>query len=467
MKTPTPKPARSRRLAALAFLAGLAFLLGLGTASATQIIPGNQTSVRVSVNAGSLIRLNRAAATVFVANPEIADIQVKSPRLIYLLGKKTGRTTVYAVDGRDNVLASVDVVVEHNLPGLRSAIRGLYPNADVQVSSVEDSIVIDGRVDSATASENLRRIATRYLGEEEELINRVGVDAPVQVNLRVRVAEITRDIQKQLGFNWEFVGEMFGLDFVLGIVNPFESLTSNFLQLSAEPGSLDANALIDALDNEGMISILAEPNLTAMSGETASFLAGGEFPILVPQGDDRVTIEFKKFGVSLAFTPTIVGRDRVNLHVLPEVSQLTDEGSISLQVGDVSIDVPALTTRRAETTVELGSGQSFAVAGLLQNDVSEAVQKFPGLSDVPVLGRLFTSDQFIRKESELVIIITPYIVRPSPQRLATPRDGFAPLSDVERLFPGGTMRRFRSAGEPSSVTPDGRRIYGPVGFIVK
>jgi pilus assembly protein CpaC len=410
--------------------------------------------------------LDRPASTVFIANPEIADIQVKSPRLIYLMGKKTGRTTVYAVDKSDNVLASVDVTVEHNLPGLRTAIRSLYPDANIQVASVQDSIVIDGIVGSATASENLRRIATRYLGKDEEVINRIGVNAPVQVNLRVRVAEIKRDIKKQLGFNWRFVGEVFGLDFMLGIVSPFEAFTSNFLELSGGRSSVDVNGFIDALDNEGMITVLAEPNLTAMSGETASFLAGGEFPILVPQGTNRVTVEFKKFGISLAFTPTIVGESRVNLHVRPEVSELSEEGSISVIVGGLGLDIPALTTRRTETTVELGSGQSFAIAGLLENNVSETVQKFPGLSDVPVLGRLFTSDQFLRKETELVIIVTPYIVRPSPTALATPLDGFAPPNDVERIFPGGTMRRSTRPGQPSSVTPDGRRIYGPAGFIL-
>jgi pilus assembly protein CpaC len=232
--------------------------------------------------------------------------------------------------------------------------------------------------------------------------------------------------------------------------------------------SLDANVLIDALDREGLISILAEPNLTALSGETASFLAGGEFPILVPGSDGQVTIELKKFGVSLAFTPTLLDAGRISMRVRPEVSELSNEGAVTIPVAGGTLTVPALTVRRAETTVELASGQSFAIAGLIRNNVAQSVQKFPGLGDIPILGALFRSSDFKRNESELVIIVTPYIVRPAPgNNLALPTDGFSPPSDADRVLHGGTYRRNPRKGEPSVVAPDGTRLVGPAGFILE
>jgi len=209
------------------------------------------------------------------------------------------------------------------------------------------------------------------------------------------------------------------------------------------------------------VTILAEPNLTALTGETASFLAGGEFPILVPDSTGRVTIEFKKFGVSLEFTPTVIGETRVNLHVRPEVSQLSNKNSVTLN----NFVVPSLIVRRAETTVELGSGQTFAIAGLLQNNVAHDIRKFPFLGDIPVLGALFRSDRFQRDESELVIIVTPYIVRPTSRtRLAAPTDGFVPPHDIERLITGGTHRRNPVVGKPRTMDRSGKTLIGPVGF---
>jgi pilus assembly protein CpaC len=437
------------------------------TASAGDIVPGQKSSLRVEVGKGSLVRLSEPATTVFVADPEVCDIQVKSPRLVYLMGKKPGRTTLYAVGSGERVLANIDVTVTHDLTRLNSAVRQLYPNAEISVSSVEAAVVIDGVVDNATMSENVRRLAANFVGEDGDLINRLGVSAPVQVNLRVRIAEVSRDIEKQLGFNWEIIGEIGNLGLKFATFNPFAvGSTPDQAQAQYGPGNWDINAMIDALDDEGLISILAEPNLTALTGETASFLAGGEFPILVPQGNDRITVEYKKFGVSLAFTPTIVNEIRINLHVRPEVSQLSPEGAISVPIGDSTLSIPALTTRRADTTVELGSGQSFAIAGLLENSSRHSIHKFPFLADVPVLGGLFKSDRFKRKESELVIIITPYIVRPSPTRLAAPNDGFAPPTDLQRLFTTKTWQRNPVKGDPSTVDATGTRLVGQVGYLL-
>ena len=460
-------PSILRSIRSVAGLLAALMLFAANPVDAAKIVNGSVASITVEANKGGLVRLAAPASTVFVADPEICDIQVKSPKLVYLLGKKPGQTTLFAVGENDQVLANINITVTQNLSRLNSAVQQLYPEADVNFSSVEDSVVIDGLVGNASMSENIRRMTTRVIGEEADVINRLGVTAPVQVNLRVRVAEVSRDIEKQLGFNWEIIGNIGDLGLRVTTFNPFNvGATPDNLNVDFGLGDFDFNALIDALDDEGLISVLAEPNLTALSGETASFLAGGEFPILVPQGNDRVTIEFKKYGVSLAFTPTILNQGRINLHVRPEVSALSSEGAISVPIGfDQVLQVPALKTRRAETTVELGSGQSFAIAGLLENNVAHDIHKFPFLADVPVLGHLFKSDRFKRNESELVIIVTPYVVRPSPTRLAGPTDGYAAPSDVGRLM-HGPWRRNPVKGSPSTVGRDGTRLIGPAGYLL-
>lgn len=427
-----------------------------------EVIESSGQSLELEVSKGHLVRLDRPAATVFIADPDVANIQVKSPSLIYLLGKKPGETTLYAVDENERVLANMNVRVTHNLGRLRSILGQLHPGSNVRVSSINDTLVLDGTVASATAAEDMRRLAVSFAGDAKNVINRLGVVAPNQVNLRVRVAEVSRGVDKQLGFNWSILGSIGGFSLGLATSNPFASaVTQHTLSTSGSIGGWDFNTVIDALEEEGLVSVLAEPNLTALSGETASFLAGGEFPILVPDSSGRVTIEFKKFGVSLAFTPTLLGESRVNMHVRPEVSQLSSTNSVTLN----SFVVPSLTTRRAETTVELGSGQSFAIAGLLQNNVTHDISKFPGLADVPVLGGLFKSDRFQRDESELVIIITPYIVKPvTHNKLALPTDGYAPPHDIERIFFGGLNRRNPNSGQPVTVGRDGGALIGPVGF---
>ncbi|MAF50339.1 MAG: type II and III secretion system protein family protein [Rhodospirillales bacterium] len=442
---------------------GLVFVLAAAfaaPAAAVEIIGGGGDELQLEVSKGKLVRLDAPARTVFVADPEIADIQVKSPRLIYLLARKPGQTTLFAVDGQERVLANIPVSVSHNLGRLRKAVKSLVPGAQIFIDSVESSIVIEGVVDSATQVENIVRMAEKFLPEGGTILNRLGVDAPNQVNLRVRVAEISRGVDKQLGFNWTIAGSIGGLALGVATANPFSSSAINSITSGVSKFGWNLNAVIDALEEEGLVQVLAEPNLTATSGETASFLAGGEFPILVPGSDGTVTIEFKKFGVSLAFTPTIIGKSRVNLHVRPEVSQLSSSNAVTLN----NFQVPSLTTRRAETTIELGSGQSFAIAGLLQNNVTHDISKFPGLGDIPVLGTLFKSDRFQRDESELVIIVTPYLVKPVSQQLSAPTDGYVSPHDAQRYSVGGENRRAANAGPVRRRRHDGTTLIGTVGF---
>jgi pilus assembly protein CpaC len=296
--------------------------------------------------------------------------------------------------------------------------------------------------------------------------------SPSQVQLRVRVAEVSRNVLKQFGINWNALFSTGKFLFGIATANPIIVGTS--LLASTRPtdsifgsfnsGSLDINGLIDALDDNGLITVLAEPNLTAVSGKPATFLAGGEFPIIVPDSDGRVTIEFKQFGVSLGFTPTILSENRISLHVKPEVSQLSTAGAIRID----NFTIPSLTTRRAETTVELGNGQSFAIAGLLQNNIRHDIDKFPGLGDLPVLGTLFRSDRFQRDETELVIIVTPYIVRPvSSQKLALPTDGMVPPTDEDRILHGRLYRPSGRRDVPAPIVGNHAETRQPIGFVLE
>jgi len=456
---------------ALALAVVLGAGLGLGAPAKAQSVDivGTGRLLPIEVNKGRLIRIRRAAATVFIADPSIADIQIKSPTLLYVFGKKAGETTLFAVDGKDRVLVNLTISVRHNLSQLSRTLDRLLPGNDIKLRTVGDSVVLSGSVRSTREAADVRRLAARYVSSEKKVINRLRVEGPNQVNLRVRIVEVSRNVVRDLGINWDAAFSI-GNNFVLGIATG--GATSVVGSLLAPSGPLIArrggfnslgggyngqrrtvNGIIDALQTNGLIKTLAEPNLTAISGETASFLAGGEFPIPVPQDGGVITVIFKKFGVGLSFTPTIIGRNRINLKVVPEVSQLSNIGAIQIQ----GISVPSLTTRRASTTVELASGQSFAIAGLIQNNLTQNLSKVPGIGDIPILGKLFTSENFRKNESELVIIITPYIVKPfnkSGKRLAAAGKGSE--KNISRLFLG--RRKSGKAGGPPE------RLKGPAGF---
>lgn len=483
----THYPARRGLLApALAMVAAL--LLGgaaqMPASAAPKVISPTGAPIDVEVSKGRLIQLDRPANSVFVADPDIADVQVKSPSLVYVFGKSAGETTLYAVGEREQVLLNATVVVHHNVERLEHAIHELVPRSAVSVSTVDDSLVIEGTVFSAAEGEDVRRLAAHFVPDPKQLINKMRVDAPNQVNIRVRVVEMSRSVVKEFGFNWQ---SFFSVgDFLIGFASgrqifttpssaghiiqrlPGPGGTGNLDNLfgSAKTNRIDANALLDALENQGLISVLAEPNLSAISGEPASFLAGGEFPIPVPQGgaggSTTITIEFKKFGVSLNFVATITGGNRINLHVAPEVSQI----DFTTAVESGGVRVPGLTTRRAATTIDLSSGQSFAIAGLLQNNVNQTIEKFPWLGDVPVLGALFRSTTFQRNESELVIIVTPYVVRPTQtaNHLIGPTDGYLAPSDQNQIINGTIYRPQVTKQGTAPASRAGTTLIGPAGF---
>ena len=464
MKT-TITSLRQFGLLALLFSA-LAVFIGAQSTSAwaAETIANGGETLAIEVNKGHLIRLDRPATTVFVANPEIADIDVKSPTLVYVFGRAPGETTVFAVDSSENVLLDQSVTVTRNLSRLNDFLQDLGPGITAQARSVAGGILLSGSVPNVATADNALQLARQFVAEETLIINQMQVNGPNQVNLRVRVAEVSRTTLKRFGLNIDFAHTVG--DFLFGVATGNLAGTGGNLFNTRNNGSFNAfagsdvgqdlNVLIDALEKEGLISLLAEPNLTALSGETASFLAGGEFPIPVPQKNGNLTIEFKKFGVALSFTPTVLSGNRISMRVKPEVSSLSSAGAITLQ----SINIPALSTRRAETTVELASGQSFAIAGLLQSTSNNDVRKFPGLGDLPIIGLLFRSDEFQRNETELVIIVTPYVVRPVSVALSAPTDGLVQPSDRERILEGAAHKRGTSAGR--AVPAQG--LTGPVGF---
>ena len=373
---------------------------------------------------GRLVRLSAPAVSVFIANPAIADVSVKSSRMVYVFGKAPGVTTLFAVDRNENIIADIDISVTHDLNGLGRAIDTLLPAGGVTVGSVQGAILLEGSVASVTDAENVRRLAFRFIGEGEEIINRIAVTDPNQVNVRVRIAEVSRTAVRQLGLNFDITKGDFS--FTSGetfLQNPaalagtggFTLLGDQFgagLLSGVGIGSATINILFDALEEIGLAKTLAEPNLTALSGETASFLAGGEFPIPTIDEDGRVVVEFKEFGISLSFTPTIVNNGRISMRVRPEVSQLSAVGAVSVN----GLSISALTTRRAETTIELASGRTFAIAGLFQEDFQDSIRQIPFLADVPLFGELFKSEQFRKNESELIILVTPYVVQPFEDR---------------------------------------------------
>ena len=427
----------------------------------------------LSIDHSENIKLQEPADTVFIASPDIADVQVVAPTVITIYGRKQGETSVTASKKDGTILLKRRIVVDQDLGKLQNVL-GSMPK--IKALPVPGGIVLKGEASSSREAADAQRIARKFLGnDKEEVINHLRLKNDEQIQLRVRVAEVSKNISKTFGINWDTISLAGGI--TLGLKSGASFLSDAILRNSNVSNAADRyarsnvnngiyagyngngyamNGLIDALAQDGLVTLLAEPNLTAKSGETATFLAGGEFPVPVPQQNGAITITFKPYGVSLAFTPTVLGKDRISIQVRPEVSELTTSGSISLN----NIAIPALLTRRAETTVELGSGQSFAICGLIRSYQNNDVSKYPFLGDIPVLGALFTSTRFRNSETELVIIVTPYLVKPSSEQLAAPTDGYAPANDVDRILLGKTY----SNSVPNEPRNMGEILQGPVGY---
>jgi pilus assembly protein CpaC len=443
---------------------------------------------RMALEAGTgrIVVLAAPAASLFAADPRIAEMRPASPTSVFVFGVAPGRTTLAAMDSAGAPLVQWEVTVRPSaflMSDLQSALRRAFPgNRSLRVEAGPGGIVVSGQVTAPADAERAQTLLrSRLENERIPIDNRISVTGVTQVNLRVRVAEVSREVTRQLGVNWQALGSIGRIGTLAGGPAGLAFETFNFafdrtapsdrIGLGFRTGAAelrDINAVIDALAQDRLVNILAEPNLTATSGETASFLAGGEFPIPVSQRENQVTIEFKQFGVGLAFVPTVMSDGRISFRIRSEVSELSEQGAVRLLSGNNNaITVPALTVRRAETTVELGSGQAFAIAGLLQDSSRQTGRALPLVGEVPILGALFRSDRFQRNETELVIIITPYLVRPaeSPRALSAPTDGFVPPNDVERIL----LLRQSGRGAAPPAQPRGqasRALSGNPGFVL-
>ncbi|WP_169728325.1 type II and III secretion system protein family protein [Geminicoccus roseus] len=425
----------------------------------------------VDIGEAQVIHLPAPAQTVFVADPTLADVQVGGPRTIIVFGVRSGRTTFYALDQNGRMIVARDVRINHNLDVLNDILKERFPGQRILLTSAPNTLMVEGSVGTPQEAQAVLATIRGVVGDKEQVIDRLKVDIATQVSIRVRIAEVSKSIDQRLGINWQALfsagditfGFLSGRDFLVsGAAAPVVGSTGIGLapgQAGSYVGSyrssnVSVDTLIDALDQEGLARTLAEPNLTAISGQKASFLAGGEFPIPIAQGDGTISVDFKQFGVALDFVPTVLSSNRMSLTVRPEVSELSNNGSV--QTGDLRI--PALTVRRVETTVELGSGQSLVIGGLLQQNARDLLTKLPGLGDLPVIGALFTSSSYQKNETELVVIVTPYIVKPaSTEALETPLGRLSPASPFERLLLKGA-RVAPAAGGMG-------RLTGRAGFV--
>jgi pilus assembly protein CpaC len=432
------------------------------------------TQVLLSTGEGQMVNLSRTVTSVWTSNPKVADVYVNSGRQINVFGKDAGDATVIATAADGSVVYGANVRVNPNISSINEILHQAIPDSNINVRTIGQIAVINGIVaspDDAQQAEMLVRAALNPGVDTTKQdavfsivpVNRLKVATPLQVTLKVRIAEVNRSVLKQWGINllastngkFQF-GILQGSGiFLPPVTNTDPNVTPKIIR--SDIGStltgvgklfgMDIMSSLDIAAQDGLVSILAEPNLTALSGETASFLAGGEFPIPVSQALGAVTIEYKQFGVGLAFTPIVLADGRISMRVRPEVSELSDAGSIKLN----GFTVPALTTRRAETTVELGSGQSMMIAGLIRNTANNSIDKAPLLGDLPVLGALFRSTHFQKQESELVVIVTPYLVRPVSTQMATPIDGYRVPDDIQRDWEGQSYSGKTGFVQPTAI----------------
>jgi pilus assembly protein CpaC len=383
----------------------------------------NSRFVQLGIGKSVVIDLPRDIKDVLVAEPKFANAVVRSTRRAYLIGVAVGQTNIYFFDAEGKQIAGFDVAVTRDLNGVRAMLQKMLPHSDVRVDGVGDGVMLTGSVANAAESQQAADVAAKLVGSADKVVNNLSVRGRDQVMLKVTVAEVQRDIIKQLGIdlNGSFSYGSAVLNF--NNANPFTALGQPLVAGNGLQGNFKTiSATLNAMERAGVIRTLAEPNLTAISGESANFLAGGEFPVPAGYTCDPTThvcnlaIQFKKFGVGLNFTPVVLSEGRISLKVLTEVSELSNENSIQLVQGTSTQTIPAIKTRRAETTVEIPSGGALAMAGMIQEQTKHSISGFPGLMQLPVLGTLFKSRDYVNRQTELMVIVTPYIARAVAQK---------------------------------------------------
>jgi pilus assembly protein CpaC len=420
--------------------------------------------LELNAGGGRVLILAAPASNVFVADPKIAEVRPATASTLFVFGLAPGETTIAAVGADGQPLADYDVMVHPSnfaAGEAAAAIARELPGVQVQVRARAKGLVVTGAIATPEQHAQLLSIVRGYLADGQTLDDETGLTNAVQVTLKVRIAQMSRSVTRQLGINWQAAGTIGKGALSFATSNPIAATAATTGLGTAALATKDVSAMIDALAQDNLAHILAEPTLTVMSGQPGKFLSGGEFPVPVGQQNNSVTIEFKNYGVKLDFVPTVLSSGRINLHVAPEVSQLSTAGAVQLAAGNSTIQVPSLVVQRAETAVELGSGQSFAIAGLLQDTSTDNASGTPFLGEVPVLGALFRSDSFNREESELVILVTPYIVRPvdNPAALHVAAENQGAPSELERLL----LLRQVAAGRPAVPM----RIPGYAGFVAQ
>ncbi len=426
------------------------------TAAPAQTGAHSGATVELATNRGRLITLARPMTDLFVANPDIADVQVRSPTKLYIFGKKPGETTVSATSKSGGVVFSSTVRVGNNYDSLQQMLRLAMPDAQITATTMNGLVLLTGAVAGPDDGAEAERLVQALVGADTKVVSRLRTATPLQVNLQVKIAEVSRSFVKNIGVNLQSFDRPGGFQFGIaqgrsatqyfpngGLFTGGTEATDGTSLIQKGVGTtlglgghllgLDILSSLDLGETIGQVTTLANPNLTALSGETATFLVGGEIPIPISQALGTVSVEYKQYGISLAYTPTVLSNGRISLRVRPEVSQLTSDGAVQIS----GTTIPALSTRRAETTLVMGSGESMVIGGLLQNSHNNSIDKTPGLGDIPILGALFRSNSWRRNETELVIVITPYLVRPvNANQIALPTDGYKGPTDLGRVFLG-------------------------------
>jgi pilus assembly protein CpaC len=434
--------------AAMKPIAGPAIAIGVALAAiATPTAAVNaqgaaqDNAILLSVGASRVVNLPAKMSDVVIANPDVVDVHVRSNNQLYLIARKPGETTVFATASNGKVLFSSTVRVGNNLTSIDQMLKLAMPGADIAVNKMNGMVLLTGTIKAPEDAAEAERLTQAFVGKDVTVVSRLLMATPLQVNLQVKIAEVTRDVSHKIGMNWasrdpgrgKFVGSIGGgtrdaITFNEDGGGTFNNLADGSYSIGgvARLFGMDIAAALDLAESSGLATVLAQPNLTSLSGETASFLAGGEYPYTVSNGTQGNSIEFKQYGVQLAFTPTVLADGRISLRVRPTVSSLDFS---------VNASVPALRSRTAETTVELGSGQAFMIAGLLNNETGNTINKVPGLGNIPILGSLFKSRAFQRNETELVIVVTPYLVKPvNASDIRLPTDGFRNANIGQGLF---------------------------------
>lgn len=448
---------------------------------------GRPGTFYVPINRSELLTTSVDMGEVIIADPDVADVYVHGKNKVSVIGKRIGQTTLRVFDNKSRLIRGVDVYVVYDLPAIRKALKEFLPYERIGVEMVNTRIALTGDVSSAEAAGTAIEIAEQFVSgklsardaqsrpvrnardKQSPILNLMKISAGQQVMLRIRIGEIQRTALRNLGVNLQAVNSG-SLSFSIGtglgqaqgggagnvVLGSYGTAADSFFTSSVTRRNSQGgvSALVDALERDGLLKVLAEPNLTALSGEQAEFLAGGEFPIPVPQDQNTITIEYKPFGVSLKFTPYVLSENRIRVQVNPEVSEISQDRSFTTSEGYVA---PSLITRRASTTVELAPGEGFMIAGLLQDNMTSTLEQLPGASEVPVLSALFRSTAYQRNETELVIAVTPYLVNPlSGGDMKLPTDDFRPATFMETVF-------FGALGTPADGAPS---IEGPIGFMV-